>query len=212
MCALPPALKDGSALLQELSSELANQTGKPGLRDDPPGNGGATTFAGSHEPCAYVGEIDRCPRPPAMTAAFCELIQARTESSPTGSTSVLMCRPAAGAGTATLSDDATPYCWPYCVLAVTSSRPGALGDPRRTVDRILRERQLAEQNRDAKAKQALFREASIRHPAAGVHRDPLSSPVCCCSKHSGGGPPLGAGLFILGNRFDGLEINLDHPV
>ena len=24
-----PALKDGSALLQELSSELANQTGKP---------------------------------------------------------------------------------------------------------------------------------------------------------------------------------------
>ena len=72
-----------------------------------------------------------------------------------------MCRPAAGAGTATLLDDATPYCWPYCVLVVTSSRPGAPGDPRRTtLIASLRERfQLAEQNRDAKAKQALFREA-----------------------------------------------------
>ena len=107
-----PALKDGSALLQELSSELANQTGKPEayvmtlLQTGVP-----MTFAGSHEPCAYV-EVKSIGalRPPAMTAAFCELIQARTESPPTGSTSVLrMCRPAAGAGTATRLDDATPY-------------------------------------------------------------------------------------------------------
>ncbi|WP_256377330.1 phenylpyruvate tautomerase MIF-related protein [Synechococcus sp. UW86] len=49
------ALKDGSALLQELSSELANQTGKPEayvmtLLE----TGVPMTFAGSHEPCAYV--------------------------------------------------------------------------------------------------------------------------------------------------------------
>ena len=37
------------------------------------------TFAGSHEPCAYV-EVKSIGalRPPAMTAAFCELIEART--------------------------------------------------------------------------------------------------------------------------------------
>ena len=75
-----PALKDGSALLQELSSELANQTGKPEayvitLLE----TGVPMTFAGSHEPCAYV-EVKSIGalRPPAMTAAFCELIQART--------------------------------------------------------------------------------------------------------------------------------------
>ena len=44
-----PALKDGSALLQELSSELANQTGKPDayvmtLLE----TGVPMTFAGSH--------------------------------------------------------------------------------------------------------------------------------------------------------------------
>ena len=75
-----PALKDESALLQELSSELANQTGKPEayvmtLLE----TGVPMTFAGSHEPCAYV-EVKSIGalRPPAMTAAFCELIQART--------------------------------------------------------------------------------------------------------------------------------------
>ena len=75
-----PSLKDGSALLQELSSELANQTGKPEayvmtLLE----TGVPMTFAGSHEPCAYV-EVKSIGalRPPAMTAAFCELIQART--------------------------------------------------------------------------------------------------------------------------------------
>ena len=74
-----PALKDGSALLQELSSELANQTGKPEayvmtLLE----TGVPMTFAGNHEPCAYV-EVKSIGalRPPAMTAAFCELIQAR---------------------------------------------------------------------------------------------------------------------------------------
>jgi len=50
-----PALKDGSALLQELSSELANQTGKPE---------------------AYVMTLLETGVP--MTAAFCELIQVRT--------------------------------------------------------------------------------------------------------------------------------------
>ncbi len=75
-----PALNDGSALLQELSSELANQTGKPEayvmtLLE----TGVPMTFAGSHEPCAYV-EVKSIGalRPPAMTAAFCELIKART--------------------------------------------------------------------------------------------------------------------------------------
>ena len=75
-----PALKDGSALLQELSSELANQTGKPEayvmtLLE----TGVPMTFAGSHEPCAYV-EVKSIGalRPPAMTAAFCELIKSRT--------------------------------------------------------------------------------------------------------------------------------------
>lgn len=74
------ALKDGSALLQELSSEFANQTGKPEayvmtLLE----TGVPMTFAGSHEPCTYV-EVKSIGalRPPAMTAAFCELILART--------------------------------------------------------------------------------------------------------------------------------------
>ena len=64
-----PALKDGSALLQELSSELANQTGKPEayvmtLLE----TGVPMTFAGN-EPCAYV-EVKSIGalRPPAMTA------------------------------------------------------------------------------------------------------------------------------------------------
>ena len=75
-----PSLKDESALLQELSAELASQTGKPEayvmtLLE----TGVPMTFAGSHEPGAYV-EVKSIGalRPPAMTAAFCELIQART--------------------------------------------------------------------------------------------------------------------------------------
>ena len=58
-----PALKDGSALLQELSSELANQTGKSEayvmtLLE----TGVPMTFAGSHEAlCLRGGEVDRCP-------------------------------------------------------------------------------------------------------------------------------------------------------
>ena len=75
-----PALNAGSALLQELSSELANQMGKPEtyvmtvLETGLP-----MTFAGSHEPFAYV-EVKSIGalRPPAMTAAFRELIEART--------------------------------------------------------------------------------------------------------------------------------------
>ena len=107
-----PSLKDGSALLQELSAELASQTGKPEayvmtLLE----TGVPMTFAGSHEPCAYV-EVKSIGalRPPAMTAAFCELIQARRESRPTVCTSVLkMCRPVAGAGTAAPLVDVHAY-------------------------------------------------------------------------------------------------------
>ncbi|NDD45042.1 MULTISPECIES: phenylpyruvate tautomerase MIF-related protein [unclassified Synechococcus] len=75
-----PAVKDGSALLQELSTALAEQTGKPEayvmtLLE----TGVPMTFAGSADPCAYV-EVKSIGalRPPAMTAAFCELIQSRT--------------------------------------------------------------------------------------------------------------------------------------
>ena len=75
-----PAVQDGPALLQELSSALAEQTGKPEayvmtLLE----TGVPMTFAGSAEPCAYV-EIKSIGalRPPAMTAAFCQLIQTRT--------------------------------------------------------------------------------------------------------------------------------------
>ena len=75
-----PQLNEGSALLQELSAELAKLTGKPEayvmtmLETGVP-----MTFAGTDEPCAYVevksiGSL----RPQAMTAAFCELIEART--------------------------------------------------------------------------------------------------------------------------------------
>ena len=75
-----PALKDGSALLQELSSELANQTGKPEayvmtLLE----TGVPMTFAGSCDPCAYV-EVKSIGalKPSAMTKAFCDLISKRT--------------------------------------------------------------------------------------------------------------------------------------
>ncbi|WP_415399673.1 phenylpyruvate tautomerase MIF-related protein [Synechococcus sp. W4D4] len=75
-----PELADAAGLLQELSAALAQQTGKPEayvmtlLETAVP-----MTFAGSTEPCAYV-EIKSIGalKPPAMTAAFCKLIEART--------------------------------------------------------------------------------------------------------------------------------------
>jgi phenylpyruvate tautomerase PptA (4-oxalocrotonate tautomerase family) len=67
-------------LLKVLSSTLAEQTGKPEayvmtlLETAVP-----MTFAGSSEPCAYV-EIKSIGalKPPAMTAAFCNLIREHT--------------------------------------------------------------------------------------------------------------------------------------
>ena len=75
-----PEVADAAGLLQELSAALAQLTGKPEsyvmtlLETAVP-----MTFAGSTEPCAYV-EIKSIGalKPPAMTAAFCELIEART--------------------------------------------------------------------------------------------------------------------------------------
>lgn len=75
-----PAVDDATALLQQLSASLAEQTGKPEsyvmtLLE----TGVPMTFAGSAEPCAYV-EIKSIGalKPPAMTAAFCRLISERT--------------------------------------------------------------------------------------------------------------------------------------
>ena len=50
-----------------------------GLRNTADETGVPMTFAGSPEPCAYV-EVKSIGalRPPAMTAAFCDLISART--------------------------------------------------------------------------------------------------------------------------------------
>ena len=67
-------------LLLELSAKLAEQTGKPEdyvmtlLETDVP-----MTFAGSPAPAAFV-EVKSIGalHPPAMTAAFCELITSRT--------------------------------------------------------------------------------------------------------------------------------------
>lgn len=74
------SVDDGDGLLQQLSSLLAEQTGKPEayvmtLLE----TGVPMTFAGSLEPCAYV-EVKSIGalRPQAMTAAFCDLISART--------------------------------------------------------------------------------------------------------------------------------------
>ena len=75
-----PAVETATDLLQELSAALAQQTGKPEsyvmtmLETAVP-----MTFAGSSEPSAYV-EIKSIGSlwPPAMSAAFCELISART--------------------------------------------------------------------------------------------------------------------------------------
>ena len=74
------SVDDADGSLQQLSSLLAEQTGKPEayvmtLLE----TGVPMTFAGSPEPCAYV-EVKSIGalRPPAMTAAFCDLISART--------------------------------------------------------------------------------------------------------------------------------------
>ena len=75
-----PEVADSAALLKELSTALAQQTGKPEayvmtlLETAVP-----MTFGGSTEPCAYV-EIKSIGalKPPAMTSAFCELIESRT--------------------------------------------------------------------------------------------------------------------------------------
>jgi len=75
-----PAVEGSTELLQDLSAALAQQTGKPEsyvmtmLEAAVP-----MTFGGSSEPTAYV-EIKSIGslRPPAMSAAFCDLISART--------------------------------------------------------------------------------------------------------------------------------------
>ena len=75
-----PEVIDSAALLKERSAALAQQTGKPEsyvmtlLETAVP-----MTFAGSSEPCAYV-EIKSIGalKPPAMSSAFCELIESRT--------------------------------------------------------------------------------------------------------------------------------------
>ncbi len=75
-----PTLADPEALLKELSVALAQQTGKPeGYVMTLLETGVPMTFAGSSEPSAYV-EIKSIGslRPSAMTAAFCDLIEART--------------------------------------------------------------------------------------------------------------------------------------
>jgi phenylpyruvate tautomerase PptA (4-oxalocrotonate tautomerase family) len=74
-----PSVEDADGLLKELSSTLAQQTGKPEayvmtlLETAVP-----MTFAGTTDPCAYV-EVKSIGalKPPAMTAAFCALISER---------------------------------------------------------------------------------------------------------------------------------------
>ena len=75
-----PSVENHEELLQELSSTLADQTGKPEdfvmtLLE----TGVPMTFAGSHAPAALI-EIKSIGalRPPEMSAAFSELITART--------------------------------------------------------------------------------------------------------------------------------------
>ncbi|MFM7733381.1 MAG: phenylpyruvate tautomerase MIF-related protein [Cyanobium sp.] len=75
-----PAVEGATALLQELSAALAEQTGKPEAYVMTLLEAGVPmTFAGSGEPCAYV-EIKSIGalKPPAMAAAFCRLISERT--------------------------------------------------------------------------------------------------------------------------------------
>jgi phenylpyruvate tautomerase len=75
-----PTVDSSAALLQELSAALAQQTGKPERYVMTLLEAGVPmTFAGTTDPCAFV-EIKSIGalRPPAMSAAFCELISART--------------------------------------------------------------------------------------------------------------------------------------
>ena len=75
------SVDEAEALLKQMSALLAEQTGKPEayvmtLLE----TGVPMTFAGSTDPCAYV-EVKSIGalKPPAMTAAFSELISARTD-------------------------------------------------------------------------------------------------------------------------------------
>ena len=75
-----PAVADAEGLLLELSSALAQQTGKPeGYVMTMLETAVPMTFGASREPSVFV-EIKSIGslRPPAMTAAFCDLISART--------------------------------------------------------------------------------------------------------------------------------------
>ena len=75
-----PEIANATELLQELSSTLAQQTGKPEMYVMTLLETGVSmTFGGGSDPSAYV-EIKSIGslRPPAMSAAFCELISART--------------------------------------------------------------------------------------------------------------------------------------
>jgi phenylpyruvate tautomerase len=74
------SLDDADGILKELSSTLAQQTGKPEayvmtLLE----TGVPMTFAGSCDPCAYV-EVKSIGalKPPAMTKALCDLISKHT--------------------------------------------------------------------------------------------------------------------------------------
>lgn len=75
-----PKPDNADALLEELSATLADQTGKPEayvmtlLESDVP-----MTFAGSHEPCAFI-EIRSIGalKPSAMSSAFCSLVNTKT--------------------------------------------------------------------------------------------------------------------------------------
>lgn len=74
------SVDEAEALLKQMSALLAEQTGKPEayvmtLLE----TGVPMTFAGNTDPCAYV-EVKSIGalKPPAMTAAFSELISART--------------------------------------------------------------------------------------------------------------------------------------
>ena len=75
-----PEIANHTELLQELSSTLAQQTGKPEMYVMTLLETGVSmTFGGGTDPSAFV-EIKSIGslRPPAMSAAFCELISART--------------------------------------------------------------------------------------------------------------------------------------
>lgn len=75
-----PAVENAEGLLKELSSSLAQQTGKPeGYVMTMLETAVLMTFGASSEPSVFV-EIKSIGslKPSAMTAAFCDLISART--------------------------------------------------------------------------------------------------------------------------------------